>query len=419
MKNDSDAIKFQFPENYQSIIDNSSIVRDFDTFIKMAADKKLELSKKDILTNSSVKLINDSIIRKIPMGMKRPSIKSYPNVLALFILYSICGLKRKEIKGGKRYLTVNKEMLDQWDKFTNIDKYFYLFSLTFTNFSFEPIQGGEPDFEFSIILGRLNQLNGESGLDKHDMEKLFGRYQSRTILMTLNMLGLIDIEDAPEKENQGWNFISVQPKSFMNNIWKNIVELKIESMYVFSEEDKKAGDKSEFSIEDITVIGATHRFADKITETIPEFTQRLSVNMEERPGNYYFKVSLGKVWRKFKVNYRSTLDDLCHAILDAFDFDDDHLYDVTFLSSFGYRLTFHGAPILSYAEYPTTEDISIGNLPIKTNDEMTFTFDYGDNWQFSIMLEMVESVNKEINKIPDIELTESKGDAPEQYPVWE
>jgi hypothetical protein len=89
------------------------------------------------------------------------------------------------------------------------------------------------------------------------------------------------------------------------------------------------------------------------------------------------------------------------------------------MSSFGYSLTFNGAPEISYAEYPTTEDILIGDLPIKINDKMNFTFDYGDNWQFSILLEKIEVIKKEANEIPEIEIIKINGKAPEQYASWD
>ena len=174
-----------------------------------------------------------------------------------------------------------------------------------------------------------------------------------------------------------------------------------------------------FTIDDIDEIGRTHLFADKITELIPDFTQRLRINMENKPGTYFFKVKLWKAWRILKVDYRYSLDELCRDILEAFSFEYDHLYDVTFLSTFGYSLSFHGAPNLGFAEYPSTDDITIGFLPILINDEMIFSYDYGATWKFTIILQKIEPIKNETNKIPDIELIDFKGEAPEQYPSWE
>ena len=411
-------IKFQFPKNYQEVINSSTIVQDFDKFIEMAINGQLELTKNNVLSMASAKLLNEHIIRKIPMQMTRPAIKSFPNVLALFILFRLSGLGKTEIKGKKQFLKVKQEMLEQWNEFADVDKYFYLFSLTFANFSFEPIHDGDSVFGFEVILERLTKVKRRWFPNKFENERFFGMYKYKTIFIALDMFGLIDIEDAPPKEKQGWNVLSVQPKSFMMGAWEMLRQLRLNCIFEISDDGEELDDDS-FSVEDIEEVGRIYRFAEKISEVIPDFTERLKINMENRTGIHYFTASLGKVWRILKVDPRNTLDDLCYAVLNAFNFDYDHLYDVRFTSIFGYELTFHGAPDISYAEYPATEDISIGKLPIQINDEMVFTYDYGDTWQFTIVFEKIEPKKKETKKIPGIEIVESKGEAPEQYPDWE
>ena len=309
-------------------------------------------------------------------------------------------------------------MLEQWKQFSDVDKYFSLFSITFSNFTFEPINERDSTFELDIIMKRLANVKGERIATRRN-EYFFDGYTYKTILITLNMFGLIDIEDAPQLENQGWNIKSIQSKKFMNEKWDNINRLRMDCLLSrFEDDDEHSADYS-FVVEDIDEIAINRRFADKITEQIPKFTQRLKIDLENRPGIYYFKANIGKVSRTLKVDYRSSLDDLCYDILKSFDFDFDHLYDVTFISSIGYKLTFNGAPEISYAENPTTKDILIGDLPIRINDKMNFTFDYGDNWQFSIVLKKIEVIKKVTNEIPNIEIIEINGKAPEQYPYWD
>lgn len=417
MEINTEIIRFQFDDNYKDIIRSSSIVRDFDKFIDMANDGLLELSKNGVLSMSSAILVNDTILCKIPVRLKRPMIKSFPNVLSLFILFSFSGLREIEIKGKKKYLRVNAKMLEQWKQFSDVDKYFSLFSLTFTNFTFEPINERGGVFEFDLIMRSLAGIKGK--LDANNStEYFFNMYQYKTILTTLNMFGLIDIEDAPQLENHGWNIKSIQSKRFMSKNWDIINKLRTDCLFSRSDDDENSED-CRFVVGDIEGIARNLRFADKITERIPEFSGRLKIEIDNRPGIYFFKANIGKAWRIYKADYRNSLDNLCYSILKSFDFDFDHLYDVTFMSSFGYSLTFNGAPEISYAEYPTTEDILIGDLSIKINDKMNFTFDYGANWQFTIVLEKIEVIKRETNEIPDIEIIEINGKAPEQYPSWD
>ncbi len=419
MKKNTESLKFQFTEDYKKLIKNSSIVKDFDKLIELAINKRLELSKNDILTNLSCKLVNNSIIRKIPMLMKRPTIKSYSNVLTLFILYRLSGLSNVEIKGKKRLLSVNFELLEQWKQFTDVDKYFYLLSLFFTNFSYEAIKERDCVLEIDNALSKLAETKKVWIAEDYEKKIFFKMYKYKTVLMAIDMFGLIDINDAPPIAKEGWNIVSIKLKSFMNDIWNVIRLLIIDCHYPNNDDDDEQDDFFAFFDDNIDKLDSLYRFADKITELIPSFTKRLIISIENTSGNFYFKSKLGKALRTIKIDYRLSLDDLCIAVLNAFDFDCDHLYDVKFISKFGHPLTFSGAPVISYAESPTTEDVSIGLLPIQINSEMIFTFDYGDNWEFKITLEKIEPIKNETDKIPDPELINKKGKAPEQYPDWE
>ncbi len=49
----------------------------------------------------------------------------------------------------------------------------------------------------------------------------------------------------------------------------------------------------------------------------------LSVEVNNRPGAYIFKVSLGRAWRRIAIDHQETLEDLANVILYAVDFDRD------------------------------------------------------------------------------------------------
>ncbi len=43
-------------------------------------------------------------------------------------------------------------------------------------------------------------------------------------------------------------------------------------------------------------------------------------------------------------------------------------------------------------------------------------FDFGDNWEFNVLLERIDPVDLNLKK-PKV--LEKKGEAPEQYPMWD
>ena len=122
-----------------------------------------------------------------------------------------------------------------------------------------------------------------------------------------------------------------------------------------------------------------------------------------------FKVSLGPVWRRIVVRAKHSLDDLAVWILNAFDFDHDHLYQFTFKDRFGVTVR---------ADHPYSSDelsadqVLIGVLPLRTGQSMPFLYDFGDNWEFEVKLERIDPPNATLRHP---EILEAEGEAPPQY----
>ena len=416
-KIDFEDLTLSFDKNFKNTIAKASIVKDFEKFIELANNGSLELSKTDTLSANAALLVNETIERKTSANLKRPLLKSFPNVLSLFILFNVSGLRRDELKGKKKYLKLNDDVLEQWKAFSEIEKYFTLFSLAFTNFSFELIHEDKGVLELDSIISFVVRVSKEKGSGEIDRE-YHNSFKSKAIIICLEMLGLIDVKIKVGEENKGWKVLSIRPKGFSYEQWKMLHDLQRCCVY-YGFIDDSDDDTAEFNVNDIEGIGRNDAFSDKITEQIPAFSKRLVLNIERRVGIYHFKVSLGKVWRLITIDYRDSLDTLCQVILESFNFDFDHLYDVTFMSTLGHRLTFNGAPVIDYAEYPSTSDITIGDLPIYIAHEMKFTYDYGDNWKFTIRLtEVIPLTKKEESKPLKPKVIDKHGKAPKQYEDW-
>jgi len=66
-------------------------------------------------------------------------------------------------------------------------------------------------------------------------------------------------------------------------------------------------------------------------------------------------------------------------------------------------------------EPPYTDEVSIGTLPLEPGETMTLTYDFGDNWIFTVKLDRIEHPDAKL-KAPRI--LESHGKAPDQYSDW-
>ena len=131
---------------------------------------------------------------------------------------------------------------------------------------------------------------------------------------------------------------------------------------------------------------------------------------EFRDGAYFFKVSLGDVWRRIAIPAKLDLEEFAQSIIRAFDFDGDHLYRFDLRHRDGSRLA---------VDHPRTEDaefyadeFSIGFLPLAEPESMGFLYDYGENWRFAVKLEKVDPPSDTINE-PTI--VESHGAPPQEY----
>ena len=109
----------------------------------------------------------------------------------------------------------------------------------------------------------------------------------------------------------------------------------------------------------------------------------------------------------------SILDALAEVILSAFKLDNDHMYDFRYRDRRG-RNRVYNHPYTN--EVPSTLDVGVGETDLALKDEMLFTFDYGDKWQFKVKLEKIEVGLSQLRKAKVIE---TAGEAPAQYPSYE
>jgi hypothetical protein len=141
---------------------------------------------------------------------------------------------------------------------------------------------------------------------------------------------------------------------------------------------------------------------------------------EPRLGAHIFKVTLAGrhrgsdgLWRRLAVPPHSSLDELAGAILRAFKFDDDHLYDFRYRDQRG-KLFVYNHPEID--EGPFTTDITVQDTGLAVKETMIFTFDYGDQWQFNVQLEQIEDKPCRQKRAKVIA---SAGKAPAQYPPFD
>ena len=180
---------------------------------------------------------------------------------------------------------------------------------------------------------------------------LYSTERSCTLAL-LELFGLVTVERDEPREGQSWCVTEVRRTPFGDEL------LQI----VFNEIERELFARDKRAVE----FGA---WQPVLRSYFPQWVNNLTIAEPEfRDGTYYFKVSLGKPWRRIAIPAKSDLDDLAECIIRAFDFDGDHLYGFRFVARDGHQLRVEH-PEIDDAEV-RTDELAIGELPLNLQPKL-------------------------------------------------
>ena len=127
--------------------------------------------------------------------------------------------------------------------------------------------------------------------------------------------------------------------------------------------------------------------------------------------SYVISASLGAgCYRHIRIGEQETLDRRHEAILDAFDFDDDHAHAFFLDDRYWSSVRAYYSDYVDDAE-KYSSDVTLRQLRLEKGDKFKFLFDFGDEWRFQC------KVLRELEERTDIPgVVRTVGEAPAQYP---
>lgn len=140
----------------------------------------------------------------------------------------------------------------------------------------------------------------------------------------------------------------------------------------------------------------------------------LDVFLPGRPVGRSFLKKKSGVSRVIQIRGDQTLEDLHDAIFDAFDRDDEHLYE--FQLGRGPRDhdgPTYGSPELEDQQVGVAGETTIESLGLKPGRSCGYLFDFGDSWWHQINVEAVDE-GVPAGQFPRV--TKRVGKSPPQYP---
>lgn len=153
------------------------------------------------------------------------------------------------------------------------------------------------------------------------------------------------------------------------------------------------------------------RFARVLNFDMPEKEKKIEQSERSGPADsYVISVSLGTgCYRHIQISEKSTLEELSSAILDAFDFDNDHAHAFFMDNTSWSKYDCYYIDGMD-GDRRTTNKFRLRELGLYKGKKFKYIFDFGDEWTFQCS---ALKVVKKDTKTPVV--IRSVGEAPMQY----
>jgi len=380
-----------------------TVLHDFEAFLTFAEEGELPLTGKQQLPRRVLSDLNARLAHPLQIGLTRPLQKSYPHVHGLYLLLRASGLTIVEGTDRKPLLVVDGAVRQIWDGLNPTERYCTLLETWLVRGRPQII--GERDRSWARVPTTFREVQWfflplpDDGLPvagNKGAEDSLRYWPGLHNLALLELFGLVAVRHGPPEPGKGWRIEVIERTPLGDAL------LAALHAGFFGDVDNILALESE----DEVPLGVLQ---PALQPYFPAWQKNLSVpEWAFREGAHVFKVSLGRIWRRIAIPARLTLDALASAILNAVRFDHDHLYLFSYRNRFGAEDQVHH-PYMD--EGPWTSEVSIGDVPLRVGQTMTFLFDFGDMWEFDVTL---ESVDPEM-KLKKPVVLEKHGNPPEQY----
>lgn len=405
--------RFQPADEYQKTLKNlliteshpGSVVKDFEMLLLSVKDEVQVSGINNLLPMQLLPKLNASLSKPIEILLKRPQQKSYPHINGLYLLLRATALSLIIAKGKNKILRLNEEYIKKWNDLNNTEQYFTLLQAWWCRGSGEILGDfvpGGPDFRYRCI-DFFSKIPGKGLLINQDTRILeeLKYYPGIYNLALMELFGIVSIKHgSPNEKNKGWNIEHIKATGVGDALIGGFIEAF-----------EKLDNVTYWDSNEISRLKDFDGWFASIQDCFPEFRQLLTYPEHQfQSGIHIFKVSLLNCWIRIAVSGNMDMDEFASNILDAFDFDQEHLYIFTYQSRFGTTTSIDHPEML--LETLNREEICIGELPLYPGSEIIFEYDLIDRWQFKII---VEEIEPEENKTYHFHIIEKHGTAPLQY----
>ncbi len=387
----------------QQVIDANgpgTVLHDFERLLEFVGIEGVRATGKyHLLPIEQLPALDEKMARPLRPRLKRPQQKSYPHIHGLYLLLRATRLGVAQGMGKKTgRLMPDPALVEQWRALNPTERYFNLLEAWLLRGRSDML--GERHGRFTEMLFQAKEVSDRIRIVEPASARAPARFEemiygpiSYATLALMELFGLAEVDRGEPADGETWRIVRVRHSEFGAALMETIFEWWLEQLGHH---------------EDQPDLGTWQPLFRKF---FPDWRSNLTLPEPEfRDGVYYFKAKLGDAWRRIAISAGAELEELAWAIIKAFRFDGDHLYNFRFTDRDGAEVS---------VEHPYNEDArmntdeySVGYLPLAEGQSMLFLYDYGASWHFDVKLEKVEAPNPRMKK-PRV--VEKHGTAPKEY----
>jgi hypothetical protein len=378
-----------------------TIVADFEALMDFLATGVRSTGKYHLLPMARLNELDELMTTPLRPQLQRPQQRSFPHLHGLYMLLRATRIGMAVGHGkatGK--LVLDPFMCEQWAQLNSTEKYCNLLEAWLRVSSWQSIGGaGSSIFSGPAVRARdvwqsVPQEGRRFSKKEQAGKGFFYCEEQMTSLALLELFGFMTVVRGKPIEGISWAVEEIGHTPFGDQMLTLIVG-GFDGL-CFSREQSDL----DFGVWQKALQPMFPHWVNNLKFPEPVF----------RDGIFYFKVSLGKPWRRIAIAAEHSLEELADCIISAFDFDGDHLHRFQIRDSDGKVLSVNH-PAVTDADLHTDE-FAIGYLPVEEGQAIPFDYDFGADWQFTVTLEKIAPPNPEITQ-PII--VESRGKAPAEY----
>ena len=378
-------------------LDTDSVVENINRVIEHIQNHKILATKaKRHFAIKQIKELNDILGNPIEIISVRPAQKTYPNVNGIYLLLRAMGILRFKVSKKEIVMEINEELLKNWQSLNATEQYFML--LEFWLIHSHPRETIDASNRMPLMT-LIDFFIRDSKFSLARTIELLDFSPEYYNLALYEMFGFVDIKTRKPKDKNRWNIVDIKVKPLIKKILPLILMGNREILML------------EFNPPELGFFQKIFQPHFKEYKNILEYPKETTTE-----GVYRLKISLGRVYRTIEINSDTNFESLATDILEQFNFDCDHLYEFKFSDNFGKDRTIKHASMSEEGDDDLgSDEYCLKNLPLQELESFKFIFDFGDCWEFDILIEKIDKGRE----IDGIKLVKSHGEAPEQYPDYD